>query len=106
MTWRILNINPKTRAELMEFYDRAKSGACPLCNKDTTMMEFQDELSQKENYCSGLCQRCQNRFFNGRMGMTEKQKYWMWVSRLEDDIPFEKELAEGKRYVLKEISYE
>ncbi len=37
---------------------------CPVCSKKIEpTMEFTDELSLKEFYISGLCQRCQDEIF-------------------------------------------
>ena len=34
---------------------------CPLCSSEIT--EFRDELSRKEFYISGMCQKCQDETF-------------------------------------------
>ena len=37
---------------------------CPFCNKPVNENEFKDELSRKEFEISGLCQSCQDDFFD------------------------------------------
>ena len=37
---------------------------CPMCRHDIVMSEFVDPLSVREYEISGLCQKCQNEFFN------------------------------------------
>lgn len=40
-------------------------GKCPFCGKKIDVeTEFKDELSKKEFGISGLCQSCQDEFFN------------------------------------------
>ena len=41
-----------------------KNGKCPFCGKEVTESEFKDELSLREFRISGLCQKCQDEFFN------------------------------------------
>ena len=38
-------------------------GLCPFCNQPVKVGDFRDELSAKEYKISGLCQRCQDGFF-------------------------------------------
>lgn len=38
-------------------------GLCPFCEAVVNVNDFQDELSKKEFGISGLCQRCQDKFF-------------------------------------------
>lgn len=40
-------------------------GKCPFCSKEVTKEEFRDELSFREFKISGMCQSCQDDFFNG-----------------------------------------
>ena len=40
------------------------NGKCPFCGKDINPeTEFRDELSRKEFKISGMCQACQDDFF-------------------------------------------
>lgn len=39
-------------------------GVCPFCGKDIDMDEFKDTSSKKEFELSGLCQSCQDDFFD------------------------------------------
>lgn len=45
--------------------DRVKGGHCPFCNLHHSLMYFRDDLSRKEYYISGLCQKCQDETFGG-----------------------------------------
>jgi hypothetical protein len=36
---------------------------CPLCKKEVKVEDFKDSLSQKEFIISGLCQSCQDGYF-------------------------------------------
>ena len=40
------------------------TGICPFCKKSVKIDEFHDELSLKEYTISGLCQKCQDEFFD------------------------------------------
>ena len=40
-----------------------ENGRCPFCGEQVDVSEFRDELSLREFYISGLCQRCQDEFF-------------------------------------------
>ena len=40
-------------------------GNCPWCTKPINMDDFKDDLSRKEFEISGICQKCQDRFFKG-----------------------------------------
>jgi hypothetical protein len=44
---------------------------CPWCKKEINMDEFKDQLSIKEFYISGLCQECQDEFFDDNEGKYE-----------------------------------
>ena len=37
---------------------------CPFCGKEVSEDDFRDELSRKEFRISGLCQSCQDDFFD------------------------------------------
>lgn len=38
-------------------------GKCPMCGKEVKTSEFKNDISLKEFKQSGLCQVCQNKFF-------------------------------------------
>lgn len=38
---------------------------CPFCNKNINENDFKDKLSRKEYEISGICQECQDDFFEG-----------------------------------------
>lgn len=40
-----------------------KEGKCPFCGKDMSNPSFRDEKSIKEFKISGLCQDCQDNYF-------------------------------------------
>ena len=40
-----------------------KESICPFCNKKVNIDSFTDKLSLKEFNISGICQKCQNTFF-------------------------------------------
>ena len=46
-----------------EEVERAKQGKCPFCNTIVKVSDFKDELSKREYEISGLCQKCQDKFF-------------------------------------------
>lgn len=37
---------------------------CPFCGKDMSNPSFKDEKSKREFEISGMCQECQDGFFN------------------------------------------
>jgi len=39
--------------------------SCPICGDNIDTSKFKDELSLKEFRISGMCQRCQDEFFDG-----------------------------------------
>jgi len=43
--------------------NRIHNKRCPFCNKKINMSDFRDELSKKEYFISGLCQKCQDEIF-------------------------------------------
>lgn len=45
-------------------FERIKKGNCPFCNEKIDKDEFKDPLSIKEFNISGLCQKCQDKFFD------------------------------------------
>ena len=50
---------------LREMQQRKEARKCPFCIADTTNASFKDDLSEREYESSGLCQKCQDDFFNG-----------------------------------------
>lgn len=48
---------------LTEMYERRENGQCPFCGKDMSNPSFRDELSKKEFMISGICQECQDNYF-------------------------------------------
>lgn len=40
-----------------------RDGKCPSCKKDINEEDFKDHLSRKEYKISGMCQECQDDFF-------------------------------------------
>lgn len=58
----------QTIADIMEAVfptetKRRKTGHCPFCAAKVNEEEFRDEASRKEFSLSGLCQNCQDDFF-------------------------------------------
>lgn len=53
------------QAGFSEEVNNVKAGKCPFCKKMVDLSEFRDELSKKEFLISGICQRCQDKFFGG-----------------------------------------
>ena len=48
------------------FLKNKAEGKCPFCGKEIDVEnEFKDQLSKDEFAISGLCQSCQDDFFNG-----------------------------------------
>lgn len=45
-----------------EEVNRIEAGKCPTCGKD--IGSFRDQASKKEYKISGMCQTCQDDFFN------------------------------------------
>lgn len=45
------------------FKDKA-NGICPFCKEKVDPDSFRDELSRKEFRISGLCQKCQDEFYD------------------------------------------
>ena len=43
---------------------KVEEGICPFCNKVVNINNFKNELSKTEFLISGLCQTCQDGFFN------------------------------------------
>ena len=54
--------NPKIQKFLDDNFQQTENilkGLCPICNEPTE--QFRDELSLREYYISGLCQKCQDK---------------------------------------------
>lgn len=47
--------------------DLIKQGKCPWCKSIINFNDFRDRSSKKKFTISGLCQSCQDSFFEGRM---------------------------------------
>ena len=41
-----------------------EKGKCPFCKKQVEPGKFKDELTLKEYRISGMCEKCQNDFFD------------------------------------------
>lgn len=51
-------------AGFKQYVNDVKAGFCPFCKKEIDSdTEFRDKLSIKEFQISGLCQKCQDNFF-------------------------------------------
>lgn len=48
---------------LQTMLDRKKEGKCPFCGKEIQLKDFRNSRSLKEYQISGLCQKCQDKFF-------------------------------------------
>ena len=44
--------------------DKKNEGVCPFCNELVNMNDFKDELSKKDFRITGMCQTCQDNFYN------------------------------------------
>lgn len=51
------------QAGLSDHVEQVENGNCPFCHKPINMTTFKDALSVKEFGISGLCQLCQDDFF-------------------------------------------
>ena len=60
------NMNEKMmrQAGLDTEVDLVKGGKCPSCQKLINHSDFKDALSKKEFGISGMCQKCQDEFFD------------------------------------------
>lgn len=47
---------------------RIQQNLCPFCGEKIRMISFRDALSVKEYQISGLCQQCQDDFFEEKEG--------------------------------------
>ena len=50
---------------LHEMHQNRINGLCPFYGKDMSNPTFRDEASKKEYQISGICQECQDNYFNG-----------------------------------------
>lgn len=50
---------------LAEMFAKNAEGKCPFCGKDMSNPQFRDEKSRKEFEISGICQECQDNYFEG-----------------------------------------
>lgn len=48
-----------------EMFDRRERGDCPFCGNPIDPEDFHDEMSRREFEISGICQCCQDGFFDG-----------------------------------------
>lgn len=46
-----------------EYMNRRENGCCPFCGQLVNESDLRDDLSRKEYQISGLCQKCQDEFF-------------------------------------------
>lgn len=49
--------------ELNRMFKNKEIGLCSFCNKPVNQEDFRDALSRREFEISGLCQKCQDKFF-------------------------------------------
>ena len=47
--------------------DLIKEGKCPWCKKEINFKDFKSKKFKKDFTLTGLCQSCQDDFFEGRM---------------------------------------
>ena len=60
---------------LRDMFEQVDAGKCPFCKKPVDPMTFKDEKSLKEFSLSGLCQICQDDFFDNDVDLyTEVEK--------------------------------
>lgn len=52
--------------KLNNMFKNKEIGLCPFCNKPVNQEDFRDALSRREFEISGLCQKCQDKFFGVR----------------------------------------
>lgn len=52
------------RALFPEEMGRRDNGQCPFCGEKIKMDDFKDDLSRREFEISGMCQKCQDDFFD------------------------------------------
>jgi len=54
---------PPDYDKVKEMFKARDKGICPFCGVSPTASDFRDPLSFKEWQISGLCMRCQDKFF-------------------------------------------
>ena len=50
--------------DIVHLKERMRKGLCPLCGKPIVYAEFRDSISLQEYDISGMCQTCQDEFFD------------------------------------------
>jgi len=60
----IRNIRTKPMSQSEPVMDAVEQGLCPLCMRKVT--GFTDDLSMREYKISGMCQECQDEFFDSQ----------------------------------------
>lgn len=58
-----MNEDIMKQAGFGEEVEKVKAGICPTCDATINMDDFTDEPSLQEYRISGLCQKCQDYFF-------------------------------------------
>lgn len=59
-----MNKNIMRNGGFGKWVNEVESGRCPICSKVIeSLKEFKDEISLKEFNMSGMCQMCQDNFF-------------------------------------------
>lgn len=58
-----MNDNIMRAAGFFPEVKKVRTGHCPFCNLHHSLMYFRDDLSRREYYISGLCQKCQDETF-------------------------------------------
>ena len=61
-----------------EEVERADEKSCPTCTAIIDVSEFTDQLSIKEYGISGMCQKCQDDFFEETKSFDEYDKFIDW----------------------------
>ena len=59
-----MNRDLMEQAGFGEEMKRVENRQCPLCGEKINTDDFKDELSLKEFTISGMCQKCQDKFFS------------------------------------------
>jgi hypothetical protein len=59
-----MNKNIMRELGFEDWVTETEKGNCPACNKLVEERHFKDDLSRKEFAISGLCQFCQDFFFD------------------------------------------
>ena len=64
MSEKPIDILTKYMGPLADMRNKAKVGKCPFCDKVVNPEAFRNRPSQREFAISGLCQECQDGFFD------------------------------------------